>query len=72
MNEYTATEQAYKNGYRQGRADGIKELAERIKRYYSKSLKGETVGVSVYYYVDVIAEEMLGECDEKSNNNRKD
>lgn len=61
MNEYDATEISYNNGYKQG----VKDLAERIKKYYSKSLKGETVGVSVYYYVDVIAEEMLGERQEK-------
>lgn len=61
MDEFEATEQAYKNGYKQG----VKDLAERIKKYYSKSLKGETVGVSVYYYVDVVAEEMLGERSEK-------
>ena len=31
MNEYTATEQAFKNGYNQGRAEAIKEFAERVK-----------------------------------------
>lgn len=53
MNEHDATELAYKRGYQQG----VKDLAERVKKYYSY-LKGDTVGVSVGYYVDVVAKEM--------------
>lgn len=36
MNEHNATEQAYKNGYKKGRADAIKEFAERIKTIIEK------------------------------------
>lgn len=31
MNEHNATEQAYKNGYKKGRAEAIKKFAERLK-----------------------------------------
>ena len=57
MKEYDATEAAYNNGYDKGWNDAIEKFSDRVKRYYS-NLKGETVGVSVGYYVNVIAEEM--------------
>ena len=57
MKEYDATEEAYKNGYQQGRLDGIKELSSRLKRYYG-NLSGTTSGVSVSYFVEVVSKEM--------------
>ena len=53
MKNYDATELAYKRGYQQG----VKDFADRLKKYYG-NLKGETAGVSVGYYVDVIKKEM--------------
>lgn len=57
MKEYDAIESAYNNGYEKGWNDAIEKLADRVKRYYS-NLKGDTVGVSVGYYISVIAEEL--------------
>lgn len=34
MNEHNATEQAYRNGYKKGRAEAIKEFAERLKETF--------------------------------------
>ena len=55
MKEYDAAELAYKNGYEQG----VKDLADRVKRYYS-NLKEGSCGVSIGYFVDVVSQEMLG------------
>jgi hypothetical protein len=57
MKEYDATEAAFNNGYEKGRIAGINELASRLKKYYS-NLNGETVGVSVAYFVDVVSKEL--------------
>jgi hypothetical protein len=53
MNEFDAAEIAYQNGYKQG----VKDLAERVQKYYS-NLKEGSVGVSIGYYISVIAKEM--------------
>jgi hypothetical protein len=61
MKEHDACEQAYMNGYEQG----VKDLADRVKGYYS-NLKEGSCGVSIGYYVDVVSNEMLqGERSEK-------
>ena len=57
MKEYDVAEVAFNNGYEKGRIAGINEFASRLKKYYS-NLKGETVGVSVAYFVDVVSKEL--------------
>lgn len=54
MNEHDATEIAYKRGYEQG----IKDFADRIKKYYN-SLGGSTTGFMVEYTIDIFKEEIL-------------
>lgn len=72
MNGYDATEQAYKNGKR----DGVREFAERVEEttWYHINAKGELVigansetNVPLYKAEDIyqIAKEMLGERSEK-------
>ena len=56
MKEYDATEQAYKNGYKQG----VMDLAERVKKYYG-NLKGENMGATIGFYVDIVSKEMTEE-----------
>ena len=51
MNIHDATEQAYKNGFR----DGVKALAERLKKeasYFCRAVAVEDI--------DTVAEEMCG------------
>lgn len=54
MNEYDATELAYKNGYEQG----VKDMAERIKNYY-RHTTSRPLPATVEYYVNQIAKELL-------------
>ena len=57
MNEYDATEVAYKNGYEAGYNKGVKEFAERAKTYY-KNLSGRPLPDTIAYYLDMIAKDM--------------
>ena len=65
MNEHSATEQAYKNGYEKGRADAVKEFAERLKKCVRDIAKIDFQ--DGYYYLigeaffDNIVIEMVGE-----------
>lgn len=52
MNEYTATELAYKNGYEQGCKDSIKKFAKLLNEYLGcpcNFMFGDT-DVSLYMY----------------------
>lgn len=43
----------------QAKAEGIKEFAERLKRYYN-TLKGESPAPLVAYHIDQIKNELIG------------
>lgn len=60
MNEYDATELAYKNGYEKGYEQGVRDMAERLKKYYN-SLTGKTMTVAVAYAIKISAEELTGD-----------
>lgn len=62
MWEHDATEVAYKNGYEAGYNKGIKDFAERIKKYYHH-LSGKTISAVVEYVIDLIEKEMAGEVE---------
>lgn len=65
MNVHDATEVAYKNGYEQG----VKDMTERIRRYY-KTLPGKTMSASVEYCIGLFASELIeskiGKASEKA------
>jgi hypothetical protein len=44
--------------YRQGYEQGVKDFADRIKKYYN-SLGGSTTGFMVEYTIDIFKEEIL-------------
>ena len=46
------------NEYQQGYEQGIRDLSERLKKYYT-SLGGSTSGHTVAYTVDIFKEEYL-------------
>jgi hypothetical protein len=65
MNEYEATELAYKNGYEAG----VRAMEGRIKKYY-KTLPGKTMTASVEYCIGLFASELIeskiGKASEKA------
>lgn len=66
MDDHTSHEQAYKNGYDKGYADGVKEFAKKLKERKYKSSDwshGEHPFVVEESDIDEIAEEMVGEND---------
>lgn len=58
MTEYDATEQAYKNGYKQG----VKDFAERVTEALYEA---DDVNPLTEWKIDQIAKELLGERREK-------
>lgn len=63
MDEHTATELAYKNGYEKGYADAVHVFAERLKahKYQSNDWShGEHPFVVEESDIDYIAKEMRG------------
>ena len=66
MNEHNATEQAYKNGYKKGRAEAIKDFAERLKeqKYQSSDWShGEHPFVVEEDDIDELVQEMVGDIE---------
>ena len=65
MNQYDATELAYKNGYE---AD-VRAMEERIRKYY-KTLSAKTMSASVEYCIGLFASELIeskiGKASEKA------
>lgn len=69
MNNHDATEQAYKNGYKQGKIDTVKKMQERLKQaicdntYPDFNKAGKPINVwkatTGYDLIDEIAKEML-------------
>ena len=69
MNEQTATEIAYKNGYKQGTVTAVSEMAKRLKQaicdntYPDFDKKGKPINVwkatTGYDLIDEIAKEMM-------------
>lgn len=63
MDEYTATELAYKNGYDKGYADAVKVFAERLKNIYNHPRydrpNAHTLVAKLFCYVAQIAKEMV-------------
>jgi flagellar biosynthesis/type III secretory pathway protein FliH len=57
MDQYKATEQAYKNGYAKGYADGVKEFAEKLEERYGNIPMWGAVAV---VYMEQILKEMVG------------
>lgn len=51
-------EDGRKTGYKEGYEQGLKDLAERLKRFY-QSLKGETFSSTVAYHIDQIKKDLL-------------
>ena len=47
----------YKQGYDEGYEQGVKDVAEKIKNYYS-NLKGRTPAPLVSFHIDEIVKEM--------------
>lgn len=60
MTEHDATEAAYKNGYKQGRADAVREMAARMK----SNVHGTNAEVveSVIAFIDHHEKKMLEEA----------
>ena len=58
MNEHTATEIAFKNGYKQGKIDTVREMADRLKAR-KVSYGNITFKVVPIDDIDQIAKEML-------------
>jgi DNA-binding protein Fis len=50
--------------YRKGYEQGIKDYAERVKKYYS-ALTGKTMTAVVRYALTIMEQEMLKEGDKK-------
>jgi hypothetical protein len=48
---------AYNDGYADGKADTIKQFADRLKRYYDENEK--YLGYSIAYNIDRVAEELI-------------
>ena len=70
MDNYTATEQAYKNGYEQGKKDAMAEIVRCEDCKYWKSYGG-----SMKYYGEcegTSKDELWGEDDFCSHGERKD
>lgn len=57
---HDATEVAYKNGYERGYAQGVKDFAERVKKYYNHH-SSRPLPVNVVYYIDQILKDLLKE-----------
>ena len=55
MNEHDATEQAYKNGYKQGKIDAVKKMQAEIE---ARCVKGGIYPAFVKSTIDQIAKEM--------------
>lgn len=47
-------------GYEEGYRQGVRDMAERLKRYYSR-LSGKSMAAVVEYTVKVVEEELIGE-----------
>ena len=62
MDEHTATEIAYKNGYKAGYDQGSKDLAEKLKKYYN-SLSGGTCPALVAFHASEILKQLTSEDD---------
>ena len=63
MDERDMFEQAYKNGYEQGKQDAVKEFADRLKQYKFLSSDwshGEHPFVVEENDIDELLEEMVG------------
>ena len=56
MKDETYSPKDYEEGYRQG----VRDMAERLKRYYSR-LSGKSMAAVVEYTVKVVEEELIGE-----------
>ena len=55
---HDATEVAYKNGYEKGYEQGVRDMEERIRKYY-KTLPGKTMSASVEYCIGLFASELI-------------
>lgn len=67
MNEHDATETAYKNGYKQGKIDAVREMAEKAKTVAYQSndwSRGEHPAVVELDDLIEIAEELLEEANQ--------
>lgn len=62
MDKHDATEVSDKNGYEKGYEQGVKDMAERLRRYYSR-LSGKSMAAVVEYTVKVVEEELLEKGD---------
>lgn len=59
MKPYEATEVAYKNGYKQGRAEAIKEVYTRLSMNFGTYTDDDSVKlVDLFRFFDQIAKEM--------------
>lgn len=63
MNIYDATEIAYKNGYRKGVEDTVREMVQRLKDRMHTNVYGEYFLMIYDWDIDEIAKEMLGGSD---------
>ena len=64
MNEHNATEQAYRNGYKKGRADAIKEFATALKTYKCIPMAVSDCSYVNCEVIDELVQEMVGDEDE--------
>lgn len=60
MNTHDATEAAYKNGYRQGKIDAVREMQEAIKE---RCIKGGIYPAFVKRAIEGVASEILEEIE---------
>lgn len=56
MNVHDATEVAYKNGYEKG----VKDMAERLRKYYTSLPLPQTQPAVVEYNIRTLEEELIG------------
>ena len=55
MNEYEATEQAYKNGYKQA----VEDFADKARTVVYENVEWPSLIVRIYKVIDSIEEELL-------------
>lgn len=63
MDKHDATEVSDKNGYEKGYEQGVRDMAERLKNYYTSLPLPKTQPAVVEYNVRVLEEELLEKGD---------
>lgn len=59
MNVHDATECAYKNGYEKGYEQGVRDMARRLKNYYTSLPLPKTQPAVVEYNIRTLEKELI-------------